>query len=259
MGAIQFIESLDRSSLTITDEEFERNVEAAVAAIAEKPPPSPVTEEETQRGGRQPRGHQGQRRLQNLDGSSRGEGSSARLRSVSPRPIIGPVNATSASTSSNSNNNSNNMRNVNNNTSSSSDSDTDDAVVGLLRTIGKPLSTIGRILGEATGALGDGETPGSTPRQRSPTAGRGAGTRGAVRGPDGGVGGGTGVGLQGHSGRNHGLTAEEAAARQASAESAEALRIERAEHEDVVELLKGMFPGLDRDLISDVVVEKQGR
>ncbi|KAL1643745.1 hypothetical protein SLS58_004761 [Diplodia intermedia] len=36
MGAIQFIENLDRTSLTITDEEFEKNVEAAVSAIAER-------------------------------------------------------------------------------------------------------------------------------------------------------------------------------------------------------------------------------
>ena len=36
MGAIQFIENLDRSSLTVSDEDFEKNVEAAVSAIAER-------------------------------------------------------------------------------------------------------------------------------------------------------------------------------------------------------------------------------
>ena len=47
MGAVQFIENLDRTSLSISDEEFEVNVEAAVSAIAEKHqasealPPSP--------------------------------------------------------------------------------------------------------------------------------------------------------------------------------------------------------------------------
>ena len=35
MGAIQFIENLDRSSLTVSDTDFEKNVEAAVSAIAE--------------------------------------------------------------------------------------------------------------------------------------------------------------------------------------------------------------------------------
>ena len=36
MGAIQFIESLDRTTLTISDSEFESNVETAVFAIAER-------------------------------------------------------------------------------------------------------------------------------------------------------------------------------------------------------------------------------
>ncbi|TQS32520.1 hypothetical protein Golomagni_07160, partial [Golovinomyces magnicellulatus] len=36
MGAVQFIENMDRTSLTITDEDFEKNVEAAVSAIAER-------------------------------------------------------------------------------------------------------------------------------------------------------------------------------------------------------------------------------
>jgi hypothetical protein len=36
MGAIQFIENLDRTTLTISDAEFESNVENAVSAIAER-------------------------------------------------------------------------------------------------------------------------------------------------------------------------------------------------------------------------------
>src|SRR4051812_39260411 len=50
MGAIQFIENMDRTTLTISDEDFEANVEAAVSAIAEKhraespPPPPPLSE-----------------------------------------------------------------------------------------------------------------------------------------------------------------------------------------------------------------------
>lgn len=49
MGAIHFIENLDRTTLTISDSEFESNVEMAVSAIAERhkedvllsePPPS---------------------------------------------------------------------------------------------------------------------------------------------------------------------------------------------------------------------------
>lgn len=41
IGAISFIETLDRSQLSISDEEFERNVEQSVKSIAE-PPPSPM-------------------------------------------------------------------------------------------------------------------------------------------------------------------------------------------------------------------------
>lgn len=55
------------------------------------------------------------------------------------------------------------------------------------------------------------------------------------------------------------MTAEDSAARQASAEAAEAHRIQRAEHSNVVETLAGMFPDLDREIISDVVTQKEGR
>ena len=51
----------------------------------------------------------------------------------------------------------------------------------------------------------------------------------------------------------------EAAARQASAEAAEAQRLHRAEHSNIVETLAGMFPDLDLDIISDVVYQKEGR
>lgn len=51
MGAVQFIENMDRTTLTITDAEFEQNVEAAVSAIAEKhrasSPPPPTMSEKT--------------------------------------------------------------------------------------------------------------------------------------------------------------------------------------------------------------------
>jgi hypothetical protein len=55
------------------------------------------------------------------------------------------------------------------------------------------------------------------------------------------------------------LTAEDVAARQASAEAEEARRIQRQEHKVVVETLTGMFPQLDRDVIDDVVRQKEGR
>ena len=55
------------------------------------------------------------------------------------------------------------------------------------------------------------------------------------------------------------LDAQDAAARQASAEEAEARRIQRAEHNNVVETLSNMFPNLDRDVIDDVVRQEEGR
>lgn len=55
------------------------------------------------------------------------------------------------------------------------------------------------------------------------------------------------------------LSAEDAAARQASAEVEEARRIQRQEHRVVVETLAGMFPDLDREVIDDVVRLKEGR
>lgn len=218
MGAISFIENIDRSSLTITAEEFERNVEAAVAAIAERPPPPP-----------------------------------------SPPP---PSTA---------NNNNRPITPSNNNAAASSDSNngeiTDEkaAVTGLLRTIQKPLSTIGRIFSDDTQPTGPAVTPqpGNTPR--------------ASPGIDGNDALLTAVGGRRHRDLRRGagesgqqqqqqqqqprprLTAEDAAARQASAEAEEARRIGRMEYENVVEILKGMFPGLDKDVIGDVVRMKEGR
>lgn len=233
MGAIQFIESLDRSSLTITDAEFEKNVEAAVAAIAEKPASPPrASAADDERSSRRP----GQQYLDRDTGESSSRG---QLRSVSPRPIQEKIPFTSGSS---------NYNKSNNKPSNNSNSDTDDptaAVAGLLRSIQKPLSTIGRIFGETTGpAPPEVDNPGgATPRGRSPAPqGRGVQRAGS-----------------GRSGPGGGMNAEEAAARQASAEAAEALRIQRAEHDDVVEILKNMFPELDKDLISDVVVQKEGR
>lgn len=55
------------------------------------------------------------------------------------------------------------------------------------------------------------------------------------------------------------LSPEELAARQISAEEEEARRISQQEFESVVETLSQMFPTLDRNVIVDVATEKQGR
>jgi hypothetical protein len=218
MGAIQFIENMDRTTLTITDAEFEQNVEAAVSAIAEKhrsespPPPPPQSE-----------------KLTSLKPPTAGESgpsstrpsldADASLRPASPRRSTSP--------------------NEPRDSGEYSGSDEKAAITGLLRSIQRPLSTIGRIFSDepsssAAGAGASIASPARTPQP--PERGDGSDLRSRQL-----------------------LSAEEAAARQASAETAEAQRLHRAEHANVVETLAGMFPDLDREIISDVVYQKEGR
>lgn len=218
MGAIQFIENMDRTTLTITDDEFEHNVEAAVSAIAEKhrsqsPPPPPPPDSE-------------KLKLPNL----RGSGPSSTRPSLDIDRPVSPRQPTSPNEPPDS--------------GEYSGSDEKAAITGLLRSIQNPLSTIGRIFSDepassssasAAGAANASiASPARTPQP--PERGDGGDLRARQR-----------------------LSAEEAAARQASAEVAEAQRLHRAEHANVVETLAGMFPDLDRDLISDVVYQQEGR
>ncbi|KAK4146064.1 uncharacterized protein C8A04DRAFT_35333 [Dichotomopilus funicola] len=217
MGAIQFIENMDRTTLTITDEEFENNVEASVSAIAEKhraesPPPRPPSS--------------GKPTSLRPPNAGESKASSARPSLDTDRP-----DSPRRSTSSNEARESGEY----------SGSDEKAAITGLLRSIQKPLSTIGRIFSDepSTSATAAGPSAGGNIASpaRTPQPERGAGdARSRQR-----------------------LSAEEAAARQASAEAAEAQRLHRAEHTNVVETLAGMFPDLDRDIISDVVYQKEGR
>ncbi|KAI5868262.1 hypothetical protein GGS23DRAFT_19869 [Durotheca rogersii] len=217
MGAIQFVENMDRTSLTISDDEFEQNVEAAVSAIAEKhraeePPLPPPPQSE--KSALYPPATSSTRSSFDLDGSS------------TPR----------RSTSSNDSNDS---------------SEEGPAISGLLRSIQRPLSSIGRIFAEDPSNAG----PSSSTRapQTEPASSRRTSGLGPLPSP-----------RPSSDGRpladtHRRLSAEEAAARQASAEVAEAQRIHRAEHHNIVETLAGMFPDLDRDVISDVVYQKEGR
>ncbi len=220
MGAIQFSENLDRTTLTISDEEFEKNVEEAVSAIAEK--------------------HQAE------------EAGMPPLRQISEkstpsRPELSTRNSVEGESS------------IPRKSTSSYDTDSGDgaeetaAMAGLLRTIQRPLSSIGRIFSDETSTSQSGPArtpqPGNTPRL-SPDPRRSADVpRNSNRAPS--------PTREDHDRTR--LSAEDAAARQASAEAAEARRIQRAEHENVVDTLAGMFPDLDREIISDVVMQKNGR
>jgi hypothetical protein len=216
---VQFIENLDRTSLTISDEEFEQNVEAAVSAIAEKheaevaqAPPLPQLPEK----------------------------SSLSRPEVTPRHSMeGESSAPRKSTSSNEYDSGDGL-------------DEKAAMTGLLRTIQRPLSSIGRIFSEENSSSQSGPArtplPGNTPRLTpSPRV-----STDRPRSPQ------QAATSRENNTRNR-MTAEDSAARQASAEAAEAHRIQRAEHANVVETLAGMFPDLDREIISDVVTQKEGR
>ena len=192
-GAIQFIETLDRTNLTISDEEFEKNVEVAVQAIAEKnreaeadavSPTQPQFSEKST--------------SENSPRTStdivRGSGSPSR-RAKGHQPTL------------------------------SNDSMDDNPAVGLLRTFQRPLSTLGRIFSDEGNSAGPSQAA-PAPRPLSP----------AVFQPP----------PEGHSEkrdhsrpRSSGMpkryAAEEAAARQASAEAAEAHKIQQKEHRNVVE------------------------
>lgn len=229
-GAIQFIESLDRTTLTVSDEEFERNVEKAVSEIAER----------------------NNRQSEELHRAALSE------KSTLSGPEVTPRNSMDAEYASPRKQNNNRPGTSNTFTDSTTASEDSDAVAGLLRTIQRPLSTIGRIFsddGPTTSQRGT-PPPNSTPRRLSPnvfqppprqsldsehpsSASESAPNR-AQR-------------------TTKKLTVEEAAARQASAEAAEAQRLRAQEHRNVVETLYGMFPNLDKDLIDDVVRMKEGR
>ncbi|XDG09414.1 hypothetical protein ABKA04_009029 [Annulohypoxylon sp. FPYF3050] len=201
---------MDRTTLTISDEEFDKNVEAAVSAIAEKhraeeqPPASaPSQPQLSEKSGLYPPGPSSTRPSLEIDGSN------------TPRRSL----------SSNDGNDS---------------GEEGPAISGLLRSIQKPLSSIGRMFSEDTSVAGP-----SSPIRTSSDTSRLSPRPSMDRRPS--------------TDLRQRLSAEEAAARQASAEVAEAQRIHRAEHNNVVETLAGMFPDLDRDIISDVVYQKEGR
>lgn len=238
MGAIQFIENLDRTSLTISDDEFEKHVEKAVSAIAEKhseeetaPPPLPSR-------------HGSQVSSNHLPISEK---------STISRPEVTPRNSLDAERALATPRRDRSLRGT--------DSDEGDdmaAVTGLLKTIQKPLSTIGRIFSDDSTPVSEKEkglqpplTP-QPPRRQSPSATSSASDSGQRRSAEAAE-------RQQSAQLAQKMSAEDAAARQASAEAEEARRLRVREESNVVETLCGMFPGLDREVIMDVVRANEGR
>ncbi|KAF2204027.1 hypothetical protein GQ43DRAFT_214630 [Delitschia confertaspora ATCC 74209] len=250
MGAIQFIESLDRTSLTITDEEFEKHVEDAVSAIAERhgsPAQSPVISIIPDQSA------SSSSRLRVDTGSD-----SSHHRMPSPhqiseksslsRPEVTPRNSLEAERAGPRGRSS----------AKRSEGELEEghaAVAGLLRTIQRPLSTIGRIFSDSdTTATSSNPTPPPLPARHSDYSGYHQNAQLQFSEKDR-----RSEEEQRQRRAIERMSAEDAAARQASAEAEEARKIQRQEHRVVVETLVGMFPGLDREVIDDVVRQKEGR
>ncbi|KNG48924.1 vacuolar protein sorting-associated protein 9 [Stemphylium lycopersici] len=237
MGAVQFIEGLDKTSLTVSDEDFEKNVEAAVSAIAER--------------------HAAEEAESSSASTHLRPNTPSHKRVPSPhyhhipekttplRPELTQRNSMEAETAG-----PRRSTSVKDRKSEAEQPEEENAAVaGLLRTIQRPLSTIGRIFSDNDTHHSTGQAVASKPQMPARAS--------------------TEI-SQPHMGekvrRSHDedrqrqrLSAEDAAARQASAEAEEARRIQRKEHKVVVETLTGMFPQLDRDVIDDVVRQKEGR
>ncbi|PHH51094.1 Vacuolar protein sorting-associated protein 9a, partial [Ceratocystis fimbriata CBS 114723] len=243
MGVIQFIESMDRTALTITDQEFEKSVEEAVSAIAEKhrlesPPLPPLPPRNTTSLSEKVTlavvGTSALSANSGASSSSTAEQHSSSKAASHPLQDSGFVSPISPLTQAPAD------------YESPETPEQPAPLASLFQTIQKPLSsTIGRIFGD------DSSLPPPPPRPaRTSTLGSLAADR---------AGDAPSLDLPFvESPKAHLYSAEEAAARQASAEAEQAERLHRAEHADVVDTLVGMFPDLDRDIISDVVYQKQG-
>ncbi|KAI9814440.1 MAG: hypothetical protein M1827_003296 [Pycnora praestabilis] len=236
MGAVQFIENLDRTTLTVSDADFEKHVEAAVSAIAEK-----HQEEESQ--------------VPNHVHIS--EKSSLSRPEVTPRHSMEAERATPRRSLS--------SRDRPEASTGGDSTDEKAVVAGLLRTIQRPLSSLGRIFSEDNTAHQQqvssanhpaltpqpGNSPRLSPAPQLPRKSNEERRRQA---------GEPALEANGTSNQERSrASAEDAAARQASAEAAEAQRLQRSEYNDVVETLSGMFPDLDKEVIGDVVRLKEGR
>jgi len=220
MGAVQFIENLDKTSLTISGEEFERNVEAAVSVIAEKHreeiPPIPPSR--SSRGSNHPH-------ISDKSGLSQPEvvpRSSLEVKYYTPRKTVSSQEPRA-------------------NSSLGGDFvEENTAVSGLLRTIQRPLSSLGRIFSEDNSSMPSHQgpqglyAPPGFPPRLSPAVFQPPRHSDDPGSPTEELR----MVSQTYGDRTRKADAEDAAARQASAEAAEAQRIQRAEHQTVVESVR---------------------
>lgn len=147
MGVLTFIENLGRTSLTISDEDFEMHVEQAVSAIAEE-----NKSEEYENRTHVPVAGSGSGGLVALIGGTGPPMHHLSEKSALSRAEVTPRNSMEAEQSSPRRNASTSNRALNQrlgeNVPTSPDEDGMDAMTGLLRTIQKPLSSIGRMFSD---------------------------------------------------------------------------------------------------------------
>lgn len=200
LGAVQFIENLDRTNLTISNEEFEKHVEAAVSAMAEQHrPQDPIS-------GTSPHLPFGEKST-----LSRPEVMSRISTGAERAQIVRRGRSTV-------------------DTSAATDSDDGDAVAGLLRTIQKPLATIGRMFSDET------ITTHRTSSDRTVLKPQRVSSPGTSPGPPAHIQPSLSyMPPAADEDRRSRFQTEDAAARQASEEAAEAHSLQRAEHATVVE------------------------
>ena len=243
MGAIQFIENLDRTSLTITDEQFEENVEAAVSAIAERHKEAEITPPPLPPPLLRPPTHP---QISEKSGLSQPE--------VVPRNSIEAEYSTTRRPTS--------SRDHPGSLTGNDGSDDHTAVSGLLRTIQRPLSSLGRMFSDDPSNPHQSGTRAHTgpvflpnPSQRlSPAVFQPPQCSNDITRPDEEPK----MVVQSNQSRQTKLCAEDAAARQASAESAEAQRVQRAEHQNVVESVELLKNTLNVLLINTLPEPLQG-
>lgn len=253
MGAVQFIEGLDKTSLTVSDEDFDKNVEAAVSAIAERHKEMEAQAESSNSQTHLHPSAQGHRRMPSPHYHHLSEKSTPLRPEVTTRNSMEAERATPRRSTS-----------VKDRKAEIQQPEEENAAVaGLLRTIQRPLSTIGRIFSDTDTTASTSTNLSTTPQGTSPRPPNPIQQpppqppRPSSEFP----------GQQQQyneksrpsSDQRSVLSAEDHAARQASAEAAQAQRIQEKEHRVVVETLQGMFPQLDRDVIDDVVRVKEGR
>ncbi|WPG99640.1 Hypothetical protein R9X50_00245900 [Acrodontium crateriforme] len=234
MGVVTFIENLDRTNITISDEQFERNVEQAVSAIAEK------------------------NKSEEYEGNAHASVVTKPLqqlneKSALSRPEVTPRNSMDAEQSSP--RRAASQRYVE---KGSGDNEDVDTVTGLLRTIQRPLSSIGRIFADdSTSQLQQtGSRPASTPVPGpTPTALSPSMRADGGRANNEGFQPSSNQERSGHEQRNN---VKAAVARQTSAEAVQAQRVSTREPCVVVETLQNMFPALDREVLEDVVRSHEG-